>query len=380
MKKVLMAEYLEYNSEFKVGSHHYAKMFAENGYEILWLSPVFNYMTYIQNKKIYLQRKSLNNNKKFIQLDKNIKGYSPYSLFLYGKLPLHDTKFANKLSFDLIIPNLVNVLKENDFYDVDILWLTNVKYYYLAEKLKYKKLFHRCADDIGAFKETCKTMPYFEEKVIKKSDKVFVTSHNLIEKKKNIRNDLIYLPNGVELNNFIKEKYYIPNEYKGNPRLKCIYVGAIDNWFDLDLMEYCIKKNNNIDFYLIGPAKIDLSSLSNYENAFILGKRSYNEIPNYLYYSDVALIPFKVNNLTDSVTPIKLYEYMSLGLNVVSTNFKEMQYINSPAYIANNYDEFCSYIVQAIENKEKNRERNIKFAMENTWEKRFEIILENINK
>ncbi len=116
-----------------------------------------------------------------------------------------------------------------------------------------------------------------------------------------------------------------------------------------------------------------------------LVKKNYKEIPNYIYYSDVALIPFEVNELTNSVSPIKLYEYMSLGLNVVSTNLKEVKYINSPAYIADSYEKFVNYIKQAIKNKDKDRQRNIRFSKENTWNKRFEknkgtyIIIEEFN-
>jgi len=90
------------------------------------------------------------------------------------------------------------------------------------------------------------------------------------------------------------------------------------------------------------------------------------------------LIPFEVNELTNSVSPIKLYEYMSLGLNVVSTNLKEVKYINSPAYIADSYKKFVNYIKQAIKNKDKDRQRNIRFSKENTWNKRFEKIKELI--
>lgn len=373
MKKILMAEYLEYNCDFKVGNHHYAKMFSENGYEVLWLSPAYNYMTKIINKRLYDQRKELNK-KFFTSLEQNIYGYSPYSLTLYGKLPLLDTKFANKMSINLTIPNLNYRLKSNDFDNVDILWLTNPKYYYLTKTVKFKKLIYRCADDVCAFKEACRSMPYFEEKIIKEADTVFVTAHDLLEKKKMIRNDLVYLPNGVELNNFIRDKYCVPKEYLNNSRNKCIYVGAIDSWFDLNLILFCADKLENIDFYLIGPSKIDISELNKFNNIHILGKKNYKDIPNYLQNSDVGIIPFKVNNLTNSITPIKLYEYMSVGLNVVSTNFKEINYINSPAFIARNYNQFCDYIVQAVENKDKNREINIRFAKENTWEKRFEEI------
>lgn len=373
MKKILMAEYLEYNSDFKVGNHHYAEMFSESQYKVLWLSPTYNYITKMINNSIYRQRKELNQ-KVFPKLNKNIYGYAPHSLILYGKMPLLDTKLANKMSIKLTIPNLINTLKYNKFYEVDVLWLTNPKYYYLTEKIKYKKLIYRCADDIDGFEKVCRTMSYFEEKIIRKADVVFATAHSLIEKKEKIRQDIIYLPNGVELDNFIRSKYSMPKEFKKGINKKCIYVGAIDHWFDVDLIKYCAKKLPNIDFYLIGPIKINLNELQYFKNVYILGKKNYEDIPNYLHYSDVSIIPFKVNDLTDSITPIKLYEYMSVGLNVVSTNFKEMNYIDSPAYISKNYEEFCKYILKGIKNKEYNINVNKEFAKNNTWSKRFEDI------
>ena len=372
MKKIIMTEYLEYNSEFKLGGHHYAELFRENGYKVLWLSPMYNILIYFKNKELYKKRKLLN--QKRMNILNGVYLHSPFSLLLYGNYKLFNSHFVNKMSIKFTIPNLINLLKKNNFYDVDILWITNIKYYPLVEKIKYKKLIYRCPDDISEFKTTCRSMNEIEEKLIRKADYVFVTSNNLLEKKKYLRDDLVYLPNGVELGNFIRDNYTLPYEYKGKKRQKCIYVGAIDHWFDLKLVMYCADKLKDIDFYLIGPKKIDIDILTNYDNIYLLGKKDYKEIPNYLYYSDVAIIPFQVNKLTDSITPIKLYEYMSVGLNVVCTNFKEMQYINSPAYVAKSYEEFCTYIRQAIESKDKNMKENITFARNNTWEKRFQEI------
>lgn len=373
MKKILMAEFHEYNSNFKVGDHHYAKQFALNGYEVLWLSPIYNHLYYFKDKNLYKQRKSLHNNS-FIKFDDNIYGYSPFSPILYGKMPILDSKVAGELSIKWSIPNLFNVLNKNRFLNVDILWLTNPKYYYLTNKIKYKKMFYRCADDLSGFDNTFNSFLKFEEKIIKNSGEVFITSHELLERKKYLRDDFVYLPNGVDINNFTKKEYILPDEFLNDKNKKCIYVGAIETWFDIKLVRLCAEKLSNISFYVIGPIKINIDELKSLKNVFLLGKKDYKDIPNYMYFSDVGIIPFKVNKLTDSVSPIKLYEYMSVGLNVVSTNFKEMQYINSPAYVAKDYDEFCSNIEQAIENKEKNREKNIQFAKENTWEKRFEAI------
>lgn len=373
MKKILMAEALDFNYPLHVGNHQYAKIFANNNYKVLWLNPIYSNMIHYIDKDIYNERQKYHTNR-ITQVENNLFVYSPKSLIQYGNYPIFKSKLFNRLSIKYTIPNIKKVLKENDFLDIDILWLSFTKYYYLEEIVNYKKLIHRCSDDISGFKGVCKSMLYFEKKLIKKANTVFVTSKDLIEKKSVIRNDLIYLPNGVELINFQRKKYIIPIEFRNRTNRKCIFVGALHNWIDIDLVRYCSKKLGNIEFYFIGPVDTDLNSLNDISNIYILDKKDYSEIPNYLYYSDVSIIPFKINNLTNSITPVKLYEYMSVGLNVVSTNFKEMNYISSPAYIAKNYDEFCEYILQAIENKDKNREKNIKFAKENTWEKRFEEI------
>lgn len=370
MKKVLMGEGLDYNGTLKIGNHQYAKLLSKNDYEVLWLSPIYNNIyKYFKNEKYDLS--SLN---KINEIYTNLYEYKPKSLLMYGNNPIFRAKLFNKLTIDFTYPNIKKVLNKNGFIDVDILWINNMKYYYLKDIVKYNKLFYRCSDDISGFKGVCKSMLYFEQRLIKEADKVFITSKDLIEKKSTLRDDLVYLPNGVELNNFQREKYIMPDEFRNVNNKKCIFVGALHDWIDVDLIKYCCKKLNAIEFYFIGPVDTDLSLLNGINNIHLLGKRKYDDIPNYLYYSDASIIPFKVNNLTNSITPVKLYEYMSVGLNVVTTNFKEMNYIKSPAYIAKSYDEFCDYLLQAIENKDINKEKNIQFSKENTWDKRFEVI------
>ena len=374
MKKIIFADFMEYDDPSnKLGNYHYAKLFSENGYEVLWMSCPWNFLMYVKNKEVYLKRKSLSSPIKH-KLDNNIYGFAPYSWRLYGNHLF--CKNANiVVNFEKYIkPDINNLLIQIGFDKVDVLWISNPKQYWLSNVVKYKKMITRLPDDyceIGGFP---KSISKIEMKMLQESDIVFAISRNLINRKKSIRKDINYLPNGVELSNFIKTKYKKPNVFKNSIRKKCIYVGAIGHWFDTELLKFCANKLKNIDFYIIGPIKKNLDILDNNKNVYILGKRTYKDIPDYLYYSDVGIIPFKVNELTNSVSPIKLYEYMGVGLNVVSTNFKEMNYINSPAYVAKNYDEFCEYIVKAIEDKDKNRENNIKFAKENTWEKRFEEI------
>lgn len=372
MKKVLMAEYLEFDGPLKVGSHQYAKLFAENGYEVIWLSPMNNFLYYFKDREGYVRRRKSGGNK-IHEISENIKVYSPYSIIPYCNKPILNSKLANKASMEFTIPKLYKVLKDNDYIDVDILWLSNTSYYYLKDKIKYRKMFHRCSDDVNGY-GFCKSKIEFERKTMEESDKVFMTGYDLIEKKINIRNDLIYLPNGVQLENFVRDRYECPNEFIKNKRKKCIFVGAIYDWMDIGLIKFCAEKLKEVDFYFIGPINTRIDILEEIKNVYFLGKKKYEDIPNYLVYSDVSIIPFKVNNFTNSITPVKLYEYMSVGLNVVTTNFKEMNYLNSPAYIAQSYEKFCAYIIKAISSKDSMKEKNIAYAKLNTWQERYKTI------
>ena len=84
----------------------------------------------------------------------------------------------------------------------------------------------RLPDDYSEMKSFPNSISKVEKKMLEKSDIVFAVSKNLVNKKKNIRKDISYLANGVELGNFIRNKYDEPKEFKNNFNKKCTYVGA----------------------------------------------------------------------------------------------------------------------------------------------------------
>ncbi len=51
----------------------------------------------------------------------------------------------------------------------------------------------------------------------------------------------------------------------------------------------------------------------------LLGTRAYDELPAVLRGADAALIPYALNELTASIFPMKVYEYLAAGLPVVAT-------------------------------------------------------------
>jgi glycosyltransferase involved in cell wall biosynthesis len=51
----------------------------------------------------------------------------------------------------------------------------------------------------------------------------------------------------------------------------------------------------------------------------LLGPREHRTIPAYLTNADVLVVPHVVTEFTDSLDPIKVYEYLAAGRPVVTT-------------------------------------------------------------
>ena len=78
-----------------------------------------------------------------------------------------------------------------------------------------------------------------------------------------------------------------------------------------------------------------VSSLQGLPNVHLLGRKPYESLHTYCKGFDLGLIPFVKNELTMNVNPIKLREYLSAGLPVVSTDIPEVaRYVSQTGPLA----------------------------------------------
>ena len=122
---------------------------------------------------------------------------------------------------------------------------------------------------------------------------------------------------------------------------------------------------------MIGKHSVDVSGLSKYRNVHFLGRKQYGDLPTYCKGFAAGLIPFAVNELTRNVNPIKLREYLSAGVGVVSTAMPEVAYYRDVCVVASNYEEFEQGIAKVIaeDTPELRRQRSEAMRSE-TWEQR----------
>jgi glycosyltransferase involved in cell wall biosynthesis len=253
-----------------------------------------------------------------------------------------------------------------------ILWCSSPEQVIRIKEMDYDYIVYDIVDD---YSHEFKVWNVYVEDMLKAADIVFTASDRLYQKFFQRHGKVYLVKNGVDTDNFSLDKNKIPRDI---PRRRRIvgYVGALATWVDWDLVRYI--SDSNYDFVFIGAKYGDVNvNLNN--NIYFLGERKYEELPYYISNFNCCIIPFKVNEMTNSCNPIKLYEYMSLGKPVVSTAIEEAVKVKNNCYISRGNDDFIENIVKSIEEDNEDlviSRRN--FALNNSWDKRVSFIIEKL--
>jgi glycosyltransferase involved in cell wall biosynthesis len=213
-----------------------------------------------------------------------------------------------------------------------------------------------------------------EEILCRKADIVFATAKSLEERRKPFNPETHLASHGVDYELFSKslsDATPIAPEIAALPKPVIGFFGLIHEWVDLKLIAHIAARHPEWSIAMIGKHSVDVSWLAKYPNVHFLGRKLYTDLPSYCKGFAAGLIPFAVNELTLNVNPIKLREYLSAGVPVVSTALPEVGYYRDVCEVASNYDEFEQGIVKVIaEDTPELRRRRSDAMRSETWEQR----------
>jgi glycosyltransferase involved in cell wall biosynthesis len=134
-----------------------------------------------------------------------------------------------------------------------------------------------------------------------------------------------HLPNGVDpqLFRLPAEPPSVRQGTRKNRRHVLTYVGVLSERVDLDLIEKVSRDWQQCSFQLIGPMSRAVeqrwTELQKIPNLEWKGLVHHSKIPDILRSSDVLIMPHIESPLSLSMDPLKLYEYLTTGLPIVST-------------------------------------------------------------
>jgi glycosyltransferase involved in cell wall biosynthesis len=352
-KKLIVASANHWHSPFQVGSHHLARGFVNAGWDVAFVSdPLSPWHVLGGNYTRLQERYRLYADGGHWDLDDHLWAYVPAAALTPHNKPILNSRWVARYWSRAAWPRIGSVLRQAGFGSVDLVYCDSVVPFSWLQKVPHRKSLYRIADQYAAFGKFSAAMVELEKDVAQWVDAVVYASHSLEEHAKSLRpRNLAHLPNGVNFDHFSLERTEIPKEYGSIPKPIATYVGAMDVWFDWDLVNFAVERLPDVSFVLIGPDERARRVLKPARNLFLLGSRPYQELPIYLQHADVGLIPFDVahyENLVRSIHPLKLYEYLASGLPVVSVEWDELRWLKSPARLTHNHDEFVEGIRQSL--------------------------------
>lgn len=194
------------------------------------------------------------------------------------------------------------------------------------------------------------------------------------------------IPNGVDLDFFNIETYKVN---RNNKNVVYGYVGKIQERFDFDLLESCLQYFQEDSFKIYGPFLDSQSKRkakllkSKYPNLYFEGEVKYDKLPNILNAIDIAILPHQLNEFTKSMSPLKLYEYLAAGKQIVTTDVNGELNLSRYIYVAKDSKDFISKCVMAKEILVQNNyqfEEKVLLSLESdiSWDSRAKKIIEVI--
>jgi glycosyltransferase involved in cell wall biosynthesis len=242
-------------------------------------------------------------------------------------LPLHSNRAVRALNRRLL-NGLVRRATRRLGMERPILWAYVPQAESLIEALGPQLVVYHCVDDMAAQAGIDgASFRAAEARFAARADLVLASAPALSERMRKLSNNVLEAPNVADTALFATalEEGPVDAALAALPTPRVVFTGAIvTTKLDLPLLVELARARPSWSFALVGPVgpgdpHADVSALQAQPNIHLLGPRSYRELPAVLRGADAGLIPYARNELTGSIFPMKVYEYLAAGLPVVST-------------------------------------------------------------
>jgi glycosyltransferase involved in cell wall biosynthesis len=155
-----------------------------------------------------------------------------------------------------------------------------------------------------------------------------------------------------------------------------LYVGALwGGWLDWDLVDKAARALPETTFVFVGDHRREGRGLP--ENCVFLGLKPHHALPGYLAHADVAFLPWTADDVTQATSPLKVYEFVAMGLPVLGPSIETLRGIPG----VRRFTDTADFIMAIGETgrtalSSEVRRSMVDFAASNSWVQRVDVLLE----
>lgn len=315
--------------------------------------------------------------KKIVQYFQGCRSVSKnISVFTPLVIPFHGSRAARWVNCRLLTWGLRRACRKLGFQK-PITWSFVPSSAEVAGSLGERLVIYHCVDEYSKFTGTNEAAILgLEQGLMEKADMVVVSSTRLYETKSPHNPNTFLVTHGVDVAHFsnaCRKSVAAPADCAGLNGPVIGFFGLMADWVDTEVFRYLASARPEWSLLLIGEVQTDTSMLRKLPNVHLLGRRSYQSLPAYCKAIDVAILPFKINELTIASNPLKLREYLAAGLPVVATPLPEIMKLNSLVRMARTPDEFLVQVETLLKQGKRGPDPAVSVLMEReSWDQKLE--------
>lgn len=219
----------------------------------------------------------------------------------------------------------------------------------------YLSVYH--VDDEYSFSSTETAISAEELALLQSAGQVFIHSPALLEKKGRFNRNTEFVPNGVEYQAYATPLEE-PDDLRRIPHPRIGYVGHLKQMLDWKLLQELSATHPQWSFVFVGPTSphpaiaLALEQMAGRPNVYFLGAKKTEELGAYPQHFDACIMPYKVDDYTRYIYPLKMHEYLASGRPVVSAPIRSVREFEHVIGIANTPGEWSSALERALSAKE----------------------------
>ena len=267
-----------------------------------------------------------------------------------------------------------------------VLWLNPHSALHMAGKMDESHLLYDITDDWtlpSSLGEMERRRAVEEDSALcARADLVTVCSEGLLRSRKLLCREIALIPNGVDAKHYADVKCTPKARQWPSPIFG--YTGTLHSErTDVKIIIALAKAFPHGSVLLVGPdhwAPEDRNMLAAECNIHMIGPIPYQKIPDMMAQFDVCIVPHVETTFTESLNPIKLWEYLAGGKPIVATNIAGFRDYAHFCRIASGASAFVEACKSAMNENDATSEERMAEARNHSWDRRVDDLLSTMAK
>lgn len=328
----LIVAYCEpWDTPLRTSKHHYIERLADAGWRVLYLEVPANPASVFRHRASFFEETLPRIRAGLRTVRPNVWALSGFVPLPYHRAlgPVSDRLAVNAINQRSYLPKLRHALASLGFANPVVL-----SYYPfilpILDRLAPSRVLFHMVDEWQGLTGIPRSMATLTQQMLHRADVTVVTAQRLYDRYADGARDIRLLRHGTDLSLFAP---VVRGEVQPDAEIASLdapvigYYGALQK-LDFALVEAVARARPAWSFVLIGPPVANRSlgqrgSLP--ANVHFFGARARETLPSVLAGLDAFWMPFVINELHNSMCPIKLYEALSAGTPVVSSDLHEVR-------------------------------------------------------